>query len=124
MYNALFHRILACLNIFVVVILLIDSYWCPAPTVEIFDHDEVSEGYMPGNYGVSTGSRVTLYDLVSTSGERVMVPSNTDISIEPGDTFYLRKSRIFHQQATLIYPGYNYVKRSGVSNHWLPGQRN
>ena len=103
MKNALFHRVIAYLNLAGLAIMIVDSYWVSAPVLKIVDHDVVRT-----EYTYKYGTTDYLY-IFSTSGDRFKVPADTLVTLQQGDTFYVQKSGLFHKQLSLRYP------RSGKS---------
>jgi hypothetical protein len=96
MKNPTLNRALAYMMLAVLLLLAIDSYVAPPPVLKIFTQD----------YTRIEGNSVAFY-IVGNSGEGYKVPSNTDMSLEKGDTFFVRKSGIFDKMLSITYPGPN-----------------
>lgn len=94
MENSVFSRVAAYLCLAGLAIMIIDSYCVPPATVEIFDHEDV----VP-----HSGSRQTIgatyddYRLVSTTGDKMWAPTDTDMNLQAGDTFFIQRSGIFRK---------------------------
>lgn len=96
------HRILALVNLFILLLLVADDFWLPVKHVrEIYDWRESTE-----TRGRSSLNHHTTEYVLTASGEKFQIPTdweNTNIGLNSGDTFYVDKSLLFRQPVTLYF---------------------
>ena len=95
------HRILAVVNISVLLVLFADFFLLPVTRVpEIYDRR-----YSIDTHGYRTRSYSTDY-IKAVSGDEVQVPANwqySNVGMNEGDSFYLDRSFLFHQSEALHF---------------------
>ena len=95
------HRILAVVNISVLLVLFADSFLLPVTRVpEIYDRR-----YSIDTHGYRTRGYSTDY-IKAVSGDEVQVPANwqySNVGMNEGDSFYLYKSFLFNQSEALHF---------------------
>ena len=97
------HRTLAVINLFILLVLAVDTFVLPASYVrEIYDR-RYSNDTRSGKLG--TRHFTTDY-IVTATGEEFPVPDNyrnSNIGLNGGDTFYVAKGLLLRQPVTLIF---------------------
>ena len=118
------HRILALINVFILLVLAADDFLLPATHVrEVYDFRSSFE--TRGNYRYHNDHTTDYINTVS--GEEFQVPANwqySNIGLNKGDTFYVDKSLLFRQPLTLFFRwqgSYAQMKMNILNNgEWGP----
>ena len=98
MKNPLLNRILAVTNILILAIICSDAFFLPPQrTTQIFDYYSSAE-----TKSSETSSHWSNF-IHTRSGLTLREPPNTEKFLQPGDSFYAEKSRLFKRPLRLVY---------------------
>ncbi len=120
MNNSSTNRLLALINILIVIILVADTFiFQPRRQAELFDHYETTEALSS-----ETGTHEYFINyLYTVSGERLREPFDSKYILNPKDTFYIDRSFIFSRPIIFLYKidGRTDSVKSGVLNQGFLG---
>lgn len=93
------HRILAIVNLLILLIFVSDTYFIqPVRIKEVFHM--YNSVYSHNKYGAGSWTNY----IETESGKSYWQPDGTPARLELGDTFFIEKSRMFSKPLHLIYP--------------------
>jgi hypothetical protein len=111
--------IAAIINLVVIFILFLDSFWIPPyqeqHTVDSFEKKHVRTGSLHGG----GGSGFDVYILTSVSGNQFEVSEQSSETLQPGDIFTAARSRLFKRNLKISYQttSGNYTENIGKLNN-------
>ncbi len=100
MNNSATDRVLALLNILILVVLLADTFvFQPKQQVEIFDHYKTIDALSS-----ETGTHEYYINYIYTvSGKKIREPYKFNYTLNPGDTFHIERSAMFNRPLNMVF---------------------